>query len=242
MGLLKSVVRTLYPPHCVSCGGATDSDGGLCGPCWRDTPFILGLACDQCGTPLPGADGGHGRLLCDDCLMIARPWTAGSAALAYTGQARRMVLQLKHSDRMDIARPAGLWMARRARSFAQPGLIVAPVPLHWMRLARRRYNQAALLSAEVARALEAQHIPDLVTRLRRTRPHEGMTLDARFANQQGAYAVAPRHLPRIKGAPVLLIDDVMTSGATLGAVAEACHAAGASRTYISVMARVAKDA
>ena len=121
------------------------SDFGLCGDCWRETPFIAGLVCDQCGVPLPGEDAGQ-RALCDDCMTIARPWDQGRAALLYRDNGRRLVLALKHGDRMDLARPAAAWMLQAARPILQPGhaggagaaALVAALPA--------RYNQAALLS------------------------------------------------------------------------------------------------
>jgi predicted amidophosphoribosyltransferase len=121
-------------------------------------------------------------------------------------------------------------------------MLVAPVPLHWLRLLTRRYNQAALLSAAVARQAGLDHCPDLLHRRRDTRSQEGRDRDARFANVTGAMRVAPRRAARIAGRPVLLVDDVMTSGATLAACAEACLAAGATVVSVLVLARVAKDA
>ena len=93
-------------------------------------------------------------MLCDDCLTIARPWERGRAALLYRDNGRKLVLALKHGDRMDLARPAADWMVRAARPLFAPGMVVAPVPLHWLRLFTRRYNQAALLSAAIARSAD----------------------------------------------------------------------------------------
>ena len=133
---MQALIRAIYPPQCVSCAALTASDFGLCPECWRDTPFITGLACSKCGLPLPG-DPSEIGVLCDDCLHIARPWAAGRAAMLYDGTARRMVLALKHGDRMDLARPGGQWLLRAARPLLRPGLIVVPVPLHWWRLWRK---------------------------------------------------------------------------------------------------------
>ena len=146
---LQAVLQMIYPPQCISCDALVTSDFGLCGKCWRETPFIAGLVCDQCGTPLPGEDPGH-AVHCDDCLLIARPWDQGRAALLYKDNARKMVLQMKHGDRTDLARPAAAWLHRAARPLLVPDMLLAPVPLHWFRLVKRRYNQAALLSAGLA--------------------------------------------------------------------------------------------
>lgn len=238
---MQAALHVIWPPQCISCGAPVTTDFGLCGPCWRQTPFVSGLVCDLCGTPLPGEDPGH-PVQCDDCLTIARPWTQGRAALLYKDNGRQMVLSLKHGDRLDLARPAAAWLARSAAPMLLPGTIVAPVPLHWRRLVMRRYNQSALLSKGLARLAGLQHCPDLLQRRRATPSQEGRSRDDRFANLSGALTLHPRHRVKVKGRPVLLVDDVMTSGATLAAAAEACLAAGATRVSVAVLARVAKDA
>lgn len=239
--VLTGALRLVFPPACVGCGAAVAEDFGLCGDCWRETAFIGGLVCDRCGTALPGEDRGRVEQ-CDDCLTLARPWDRGRAALLYKDKGREMILGLKHADRLDLVRPMGDWLARAVRPMIAPGMIVAPVPLHWLRLLKRRYNQSALLSKRVAKAHGLEHVPDLLIRPRATDSQDGRSRDERFRNLQGAIAVHPRRAARIAGRSVLLIDDVMTSGATLASAADACLAAGASHIFVGVMARVAKDA
>lgn len=237
---MQAALHLVYPPQCLSCGGLVDSNFALCPDCWRDTPFITGLVCDSCGTPLPGED--NAVVHCDDCLTLARPWAQGRAALLYRDRGRDLTLSLKHGDRTDLAPPTARWLHRAALPILRPGMIVAPVPLHWLRLFRRRYNQSALLSAALARLSGLPHIPDLLVRSRRTPTQDGRDRDGRFRNVTGAIRAHPRHAPRLQGAEILLIDDVMTSGATLAAATEACLAAGATRVSVAVLARVAKDA
>jgi ComF family protein len=237
---LQGIVRLIYPPQCLSCNAQVTADFGLCGACWRETPFLTGLVCDLCGLPLSGDDFGT-PVHCDDCLTIARPWVQGRAAMLYRDNARNLVLALKHGDRLDLARPAADWMARAARPMIRPGMMVVPIPLHWWRLFRRRYNQAAMLSAGLARQTGLDHCPDLLIRARSTGTQDGRSRDGRFANLQGALRVHPGHAARIVGRHVLLVDDVMTSGATFSAAAEACLAAGATQVSICALARVAKD-
>ena len=237
---MQALLHVVYPPQCLTCDARVTTDFGLCADCWRDTTFVTGLTCTKCGTPLPGEDNAV-EVLCDDCLLIARPWGQGRAALMYQGNGRKLVLALKHGDRIDLARPAAQWMARAAQPIISPGMLVAPVPLHWLRLIKRRYNQAALLSAGIAKLAGLDHCPDLLQRRRNTGSQDGLTRDGRFANMTAALTAHPRRARLIEGRHILLVDDVMTSGATLASAAEACIAAGASGISVLVMARVAKD-
>lgn len=236
----RSLLDTLYPPHCLACEAPVLASGTLCAPCWSSTPFIGGMGCDKCGIPLLGS-ADDGSALCDDCMTVARPWSHGRAALVYGDVARQMVLALKYGDRHDIAAPTGHWMARAVASLIRPDTVVAPVPLHRRRLFKRRFNQSALLSAALARVIERPHCPDLLLRTRYTTTQDGRTRAGRFENMQGAIEPHPNRAQRIEGRHVLLVDDVMTSGATLAAATEACFLAGADDVDVVVMARVGRD-
>jgi len=239
--MIQSALRLVYPPRCVSCGDLVERDFALCPSCWGQIGFISGLVCDCCGTPLPGEPTG-GEELCDDCLDRPRPWMRGRAALLYRDRARALVLSFKHGDRTDLARPAADWMLRAGGPLLEPGMLVVPVPLHRWRLLKRRYNQSALLSRAIAARTGYDHCPDLLIRRRATKQQDGMGAEARFANLDGAIAVNPRRRGGLAGRSVLLIDDVMTSGATLTACSQACLAAAAKEVRILVLARVAKAA
>jgi predicted amidophosphoribosyltransferase len=236
----QTAVALLYPPRCLGCGDQVLSDYGLCGPCWRDTPFISGTVCDSCGAPLMGDSDGH-RIECDDCMTRPRPWNSGRSAMVYDGRARKLVLALKHGDRPEIARPAARWMVRAAQPLLQSQTLIAPVPLHWTRLIRRRYNQSALLARALADTTGLVQCPDLLERTKRTASLDHKGVETRFETLADAIRVHPRRRDRIAGQTVLLVDDVMTSGATLTACARSCLAAGALGVHIVTMARSVRD-
>lgn len=237
---LQTAVSLIYPPRCLGCGGLVDADFGLCGTCWRDTGFIGGTVCDACGVPLPGG-GDLASPHCDACLATPRPWVQGRAALIYRDIGRRLVLALKHGDRQEIARPAARWLAQAAQDILPEEALIAPVPLHWLRLLKRRYNQSALLAKALAGQTGHSWCPDLLQRTRHTPSLDGLSRAERFSVLQEAIRVHPRRRHRIMRRPVILVDDVFTSGATLTACTDACIAAGSGPVFVLALARVAKE-
>lgn len=239
--MLQTVVSLIYPHHCATCEMPVARQGGQCGSCWRETPFIDGTVCDKCGAPVPGAVDVD--LICDDCLVNVRPWDRGRAAVLYRERGRRVVLQIKHSDRLDLVPAAASWMAARMVDLVRDDTIVVPVPSHWRRLLKRRFNQAALLSRAVSRLLDLDHEPRALVRIRATPAQEKNKSRAeRFADLGGSMAPHPKHGAAIAGRHVIVVDDVMTSGATLAAATEAAKKAGAAQVDMVTLARVAKDA
>ncbi|MFD1344008.1 double zinc ribbon domain-containing protein [Litorisediminicola beolgyonensis] len=235
---LQTALSAVLPPLCLTCEAQVETPFGLCGPCWRELRFVSGLTCRLCAVPLPG-EAPEAEALCDDCLVIARPWQAGASALVYSGTGRSLVLALKHADRQDIARAAAPWLARAAGPLVTPDTVLVPVPLHPWRLLHRGSNQSVLLAAALARHLTLPHCPDALIRTRATLALDGQGREARFATLQGAIRPHPRRRA-LTGRDVILVDDVMTSGATLAAASEAAHAAGAKRISVLTLARVAK--
>jgi predicted amidophosphoribosyltransferase len=239
---LTGLVDIVYPPRCVACRAHTETPHGLCGACWREMGFVSGAVCDACGAPVPAGQEGPGRLLCDGCVREPPAWGRGRAAFLYDGCGRRLVLALKHADRLDLVRPFAAWMRRAGAELLRDATLVAPVPMHRLRLLRRRYNQAAELARAIGRSAGLPVCPGLLVRHRGWGSQEGRSRAERFARMRGAIAVAAGRSGRLAGARVLLIDDVMTSGATLSAAAEACLAGGAAAVDVLVAARVVREA
>jgi predicted amidophosphoribosyltransferase len=239
---LQTVLHAVFPPECLNCGALVEGDFALCGTCWAATPFILGAACDLCGKALPGQTAEGERLVCDECHAIARPWEAGRAVMGYADVGRKLVLGLKHGDRAEVARAAGPWLARAASDLLADDPILVPIPLHRLRLAQRRYNQSALLALSMASVTGSQVEVQALHRVRATPAQDGRDREARFANLAGAIGPHPRQGKTLTGRAVLLIDDVMTSGATFAAGAEACRMAGATHLRVLALARVGDDA
>jgi len=233
---MQRLLKLVYPAQCLTCDEMIEVERGLCPTCWADTPFIIDPPCDACGRPLIG-DAEEGDL-CDDCRTHPRVWTRGRAVMLYAGNGRSIVLRFKHGDRTDLAYVAGQWLADAAAPLITPDMVVAPVPLHWRRILFRRYNQAALLAARLAKLHHLTYVPDMLRRVNATRKLDGMTAAQRAKTVTGAIRLSGRRAGDIEGRRVLLIDDVMTTGATLTQCAQACLAGGAAGVDVAVLARV----
>ncbi|MGE4610297.1 MAG: ComF family protein [Paracoccaceae bacterium] len=231
------LLNTIYPPRCLTCSEPTEHGANLCADCWADTTFISGTIFDTCGTPLPGENNGT-CIECDGCLTYPPTWDKGRAAVIYDGGGRRVTLALKHGDRLDMAGPLAGWMDRAGRNLLQRAGVIAPVPLHCRRLLKRQYNQSAELARHPSALSSTPTIPDLLIRTKATSIQDSLTRAERLENQRGAFAV---HNRRQVQQNILLIDDVMTTGATLSACARALRTASAQRIDVLVFVRVARD-
>ena len=233
--LAKGALDTLYPPTCLACRAATDAHGALCPRCWSAMRFIERPYCERLGTPFE-QDLGEG--LISPQAMADPPVFARARAVARfeDGPARKLVHRLKYSDRAEMARPIGRWMARAGAGLLADADCIIPVPLHPLRLWRRRFNQAALLAREVARATGKPCDVDALLRVKPTPSQVGLSRAQRAQNVQGAFKVAGG--AAVKGLNVVLVDDVLTSGATANAASRALIRAGAKRVDVLVFARV----
>lgn len=230
-----AALDAVLPPHCLTCDAPVDAQGSLCAACFGTLSFVTAPLCRHCGVPFPHAGAGP---LCPGCLARPPAFAAARAALRYDAGAQRLVLPFKHADRVDFATPLARHMARAGADLLARAELVAPVPLHWRRLFARRYNQAALLGARLARQAGLPHLPALLRRTRPTPPLGELGAAARAALLEGAFTVSRGGAARIAGRRVLLVDDVMTSGATAEACTRTLLAAGAAAVEILAAARV----
>ncbi len=198
--------------------------------------FIERPYCEKLGTPFV-SDMGEG-LLSPEAIADPPAYDRARAAARFGDVARDLVHLLKYGDRLDLALPLGRWMARAGRELLCDADVLLPVPLHWSRLWRRRFNQSATLARAVSAVAGVPVFDDVLIRTRATPPQVGLARKERAENVQGAFAVAPGARNRIKGKKLILIDDVLTSGATVDACARALRRSGAERVDVLVLARV----
>ncbi len=220
------------------CDAAVGRHGDLCGGCFAQASFMTAPLCVRCGVPFTAAEQAGPDGLCPACRERPPLFRQARAALRYNDLARQLILPLKHADRIELAPILAPMMRRAGVALLAAADVLVPVPLHRKRLFERRYNQAALLARCVGRLAERHALVDALVRTRATGSLDHKTAQERAAELDGAIAVRPRRLSGIAGRGVLLIDDVMTSGATCNACAAALLAAGATAVDVLVAARV----
>ena len=232
------VLDLLLPPNCLTCDAPVDAPGRFCPDCFRLTAFVTEPFCIRCGVPFAHAGQAGPARLCHSCRAHPPEFDCARAALRYDHQATRVLLPFKYGDRTEAASALARLMARSGAAVLQRADLLVPVPLHRRRLISRRYNQAALLALALARIAQRSVAPDALRRVRPTVALGARSAAERIAILDGTIAVRPSRADRVAGRRILLIDDVMTSGATANECARALRAAGARAVDVLVAARV----
>lgn len=235
-GLFGPVLETVFPARCLGCTHPVDHQGGLCPRCWSNLSFITPPVCAQCGLPfdLPAA----ADTVCGACLVAKPPFARARALWRYDSGARPLILGFKHGDQTFAAPAFAAWLARAGAELLDNAACIVPVPLHPWRLVMRRYNQAALLARAVAAVSGLPFGADWLRRTRPTPSQGGLDRSHRHSNVRGAFALTDRGRARVAGQRVVLIDDVLTTGATASECARTLLRAGAEQVDVLALARV----
>ncbi len=239
MRFFRSLIDFLYPPGCIICHTRTSEAHGLCPSCWAKLSLIDKPYCERLGVPLPS--GYEGVLVSPEAIASPPDFLRARSVCHYDETARQVVRKFKYGDRPEMAQLMGRMMTTAGKELLEGCDLVVPIPLHRLRLWQRRYNQAALLADVIASHAQKPSAPLLLTRTRYTKTQTSLSRNQRHATLRGAFAVSQDWLPRLSGLKIVLIDDVLTSGATANSAARALTKAGALSVDVLTFARVVKE-
>ena len=226
----------VLPPRCKKCGALVVEDDGLCADCWASVTFLGPPWCSGCGLPFEYDVGPEA--FCGACMAVPPLFDVARSALAYDDASREMILRFKHGGDETLSRLFARWIALAGADLFVEQAIIVPVPLHPWRRIRRRFNQSALLAADLARLTGLPTDPLSLVRVKRTPSQGGLGKKARTLNVRGAFEIHPGRRERIAGRRIVLVDDVWTSGATAEACIRACRKAGSGPVSLLTLARV----
>lgn len=241
----KKGLDIILPPRCPVNGSIVERVGAISPEAWRDLTFISDPKCDCCGVPFTIEvlleEETSKTILCGDCLATPRPYDKARAIFTYDDGSRPMILAFKHGDKTHLHTTLAPLLAQKAEEFLTEETVLIPVPLHWLRLLKRRYNQAAVLTSAVAKILNRPAWNDALTRTRATPPQGHKKVKERHDNVAKAFVLNPAYSEKIKERNILLLDDVFTTGATVEECAKVLKAAGAKTVNVIAVARVVRD-
>lgn len=234
--LLSKFINLLMPPRCLNCGVHVDEPYNICGECWGKLTFISQPHCVTCGVTMPESASPEAE--CLECIEHPPLFAKARAALEYNEHSTPLITRLKYSDQLQLAPLLTRWMEAAGKQLIPQADMIVPVPLHWTRLFTRKFNQAAILAQMLAQKSGKLYVPELLQRRRRTPPQARLTKSQRLKNVQGAFALHKRTKSEdIKDKVILLIDDVMTTGATIRACAKILKKSGAKKVFVLTAAR-----
>ncbi len=235
---LRPVADLLYPPRCPLCGAAIEAQSGLCTGCWRGLEMPGEPSCAMCQRPF--GDATMAGSVCAPCMADPPRHSGIAAATLYNETSRQLVLRFKHGGRITLASMMARQILSALGQVPEDALIV-PVPLHRWRIWRRGYNQAALLAQELGKLAQREVSIDALRRTKPTPSLGGLGRKARARVLSGAIGINPACTVRVAGRHVVLVDDVLTSGATTDTCTRVLLRAGAASVRISCFARVLDD-
>ncbi len=232
----RGALDLLYPPTCLGCGGPVAAADALCPACFGKLRPITAPYCPRLGIPFQH-DLGPGALSAE-AIADPPPYERSRSAVLYTEVARAVVSRMKYGDRPELAGFCARLMHRAGHELWGDDAVLVPVPLNRWRQLGRLYNQSTELARTLGGLTGIAVEPGLVTRHRRTRQQVGLTRDARHRNVAGAFRAHPDLLVRLRGRRVILVDDVITTGSTVGAIARTLTKAGVDKVDVISFARV----
>lgn len=236
MPFLKKLVHFILPNRCLLCGKVINTEGSICADCFEKITFITKPYCKHCGQPFV-SDVKDENMLCVDCLNHKSPFRLCRAAIVYDEFSKKLLLDFKFADHVENRKIFAKWLYLAGKDiFSAKADIIIPVPLHYTRLFKRKYNQSAILTREVSSLTGIPAEYGVLKKIRRTRPQARCNGIERKKNVKNAFTVS--HADKIKGKRIILVDDIYTTGATMKECAKVLLKAGAKSVDALTVAKV----
>jgi ComF family protein len=232
--LWNKALSFLSPPLCLSCRAHTQNWGEFCPTCWKELIFVSPPFCKQCGRPFEYKI--EEGMLCPACIQNSPHYDCVRSVFIYNDVSKRIILNLKHHDATHLAKYMSHYMTTHHFGLLDKCDIIAPIPLHQMRLFTRKFNQSALILNHFPQA-KAAHIYDLLIRKRNTPIQANLDARRRIKNVKSAFSINKKYIDNLKDKTVLLIDDVFTTGATVNECAKLLKRKGAKEVCVLSFAR-----
>ncbi len=241
IAFLKDILNFLLPPRCICCGKILADDNGLCPECFKKITFIGAPYCRHCGRPFSERSASNGDMLCASCVKEKKSlFRMERSALKYNATSKKMILAFKFMDKTENAQIFAKWLKIAGEDIFNAGVdVLMPVPLHYRRLVKRRYNQSALLVLALSRSTNIPAEISSLVKIKATKPQSALSERARRKNIRDAFKV--KCPEQIQGKRIALIDDVLTTGSTVRECAKILLAAGATSVDVLTVTRVYKD-
>ncbi len=234
----------IWPPSCPGCGSLINTPHSLCSTCWKDISFIDAPFCTCCGLPLPYDDALSGKkILCGTCSQKKTYFSKARSLLVYKKLGRQFVLNLKNTPSSPSFPLLAKWLINTANQLLNDSrpedIYIAPVPLHWTRLIKRGFNQSAKLAQAIHKTYPSSILAlDLLIRNQRTPSQGHLNRSDRIKNVANAFSINPKFTSTLRGKKILIVDDVMTTGATVDACAKTLKKVHPKEIFVLTIARV----
>lgn len=234
--VIEWIKNICFPPSCYICNTFTDSNG-LCPNCWKNIKWISDPRCEICGIPFSLSL----QKVCVACMKKTPYFDEAISVFVYDKFSKPMVLQFKNGDCTYMAHQFAVWMYRAAEKRLLDMDMIIPIPISLVKRLKRKYNQSELLAMEIAELSNIEYAPLILNKIKSTKPQEGLSRIARERNLLGSFGVSPKYVSLIKDRNIVLVDDVMTTGATVNECAKVLKKHGARRVIVITIARTTMD-
>ncbi len=236
--MFQHLIDIVWPPQCGGCGALVQNSHSLCASCWSQVHQISGVVCNVCGVKMSADVCGVDQVTCGRCYGRPPSYTQARAVSEYSGCMRSLILSYKHADRLDLVPLLSQMTMRVVRNMMWDIDLLVSVPLHWRRLWQRKFNQSDKIARFMAHHLHIEYAPKLLTRYVNSPSQRGKRYAERHKNVRGAFIVCEKNKIDIKGKRVLLVDDVITTGATVDTISQVLLKGGVKDVFVVTLARV----